>query len=93
MRRWLLLLLTVSACAHPKPVAPPDLTLEEDEDEEFEEPSVPVFPEPEVPPPPAPPPGVTAEEFRRGQLDRARAALQNAERTVGQTSRRPPKSA
>jgi hypothetical protein len=63
----------------PVPVGPPDLTLEEDEGEgEFEAP-----PEPEVPPPPAPPPGVTAEQFRRGQLDRARAALQSAERAVG----------
>jgi hypothetical protein len=61
---------------------PPDLTLDEDdeddEDAEFEEP-----PEPEIPPPPAPPPGMTDEQFRRSQLDRARAALQGAERAVG----------
>ncbi len=70
------------------PAGPPDLTLDEDDDAEFEAP-----PEPEIPPPPAPPPGVTDEQFRRSQLERARAALQGAERAVGQTPHRPPKLA
>ena len=64
------------------PAAPPDLTLEEDED--FDEP-----PEPEVPPPPEIPPGMTREQFQLSQLERARAALQNAEKTVGATKQAP----
>src|SRR5688572_16735594 len=66
------------------PPEPPDLTLDEDEDEEFEEP-----PEPDIPPPPEVPAGMTPAEFQRAQLERAKAALQNAERTVGQAPRRP----
>lgn len=67
------------------PSAPVGMAIDDDdEDEEFEEP-----PEPEVPPPPAPPPGVSADEFRRDQLTRARSALQNAERTVGAKSAPP----
>ena len=66
------------------PPEPPDLTLDEDADEEFEEP-----PEPDIPPPPEVPAGMTPAEFQRAQLERAKAALQNAERTVGQAPRRP----
>ena len=77
-----------AAAKQAAPQAPPDLTFDEDEDdEEFEAP-----PEPEVPPPPEIPPGMTPDQARRAQLDRARAALQGAERAVGQTPRRPPRA-
>ena len=66
------------------PSEPLDLTLDEDDDEEFEEP-----PEPDMPPPPEIPAGMTPADFQRAQVERAKAALQNAERTVGQTPRRP----
>ena len=66
------------------PPEPPDLTLEEENDPELEAP-----PEPDVPPPPEIPPGMTREQFQRSQLERARAALQNAEKTVGATKQAP----
>ena len=63
------------------PPARPDLTLDEEDDApDFEEP-----PEPDVPPPPEIPPGMTRDQFQRAQLERARAALQSAEKTVGAT--------
>lgn len=66
------------------PTPPPDLSFDDETDEEFEEP-----PEPDVPPAPAPPPGMSDDEFRRSQLTRARSALQSAERTVGAKSATP----
>jgi hypothetical protein len=72
----------------PAAVVPREPSFDDDDDEEFEEP-----PEPEVPPPPAPPPGMSDDEFRRDQLNRARSALQNAERAAGHTPRRPQRGA
>lgn len=59
---------------------PADLTLDEDDEEGFDAP-----PESEVPPPPEIPDGMTRDEFQQAQQKRARAALHNAERTVGVT--------
>jgi hypothetical protein len=65
----------------PATAEPLDLTIDGDKDDpDLEEP-----PEPDVPPPPEIPAGMTRDQFQQDQLRRARAALQDAEKTVGAT--------